>query len=126
LNLCGQIVLEQYKNLILLIAIIIAGYFLYQNLPAPASDDGKYHTGREISDPGNLPAIPKTCRPLAKKLKKTIYGAATHEISFAKRNRISHSFAKCLIDAGFSEEEIQNTIEQIEDEVDSLLQQDGY
>ena len=117
--------METIKKLVILIVVIVAGYFIYQNflISSPDEEDGSDVVESIPAD--ELPAIPDTCRPLVKKLENAIYGAATHESSFASKNAAYREFHACLHKAGFSGAEIDGTVAQIETRVQGWLNQDG-
>jgi hypothetical protein len=122
--------METVKNIIILIVLVVIGYFVYVNFFASSTDDvgdgnEDSYEAEEVIPADQLPPIPDSCQTKAKNLENAIYGAATHQSSFAQRSNASHVLSQCLSDAGFSEAEIHGTIAQIQQKVNKLLKKDG-
>jgi hypothetical protein len=126
-----ECVMEKVKKIIILIVLVVIGYFAYVNFFASTDDDvsdetnGTYEAS-EATPADQLSPIPDSCQTQAKNFENAIYGAATGQSSFAQRNNASRVFAQCLSDAGFSEAQIQGTIAQIQQRVDGLAKKDGH
>ena len=117
--------MENIKKLVILIVVVVAGYFIYQNFLVSPPDEEEDSEMVEAMSADELPAIPDTCSPLVKKMENAIYGAASHQSSFAGRNAAYREFQSCLEKAGFSDAEIDGTVAQIEARVQGYLKQDG-
>jgi hypothetical protein len=117
--------MESVKKLVILIVVIVAGYFIYQNFIA-SSNDEEYGPDVVESIPADeLPEIPDACRAQAENLESAIYGAATHQSSIASKNVAYRKLRSCLNEAGFSDAEIDGTVAQIETKIHGRLKQDG-
>jgi hypothetical protein len=123
--------METFKKILILIIAVVVGYFVYVNFFADSTEDvededNQTNESSESIPADALPPIPGSCQTKATNFENAIYGAATHQSSFAQRNNAAHVLSNCLSDAGFSKAEIEGTLAQIQQKVNSLLKKDGY
>ena len=109
------------KQLIILIALVVVGYFAYQHFFIPQQQKDTEEEDSSI-DSGSfsinqLPPIPESCEAQAKKLENAIYGVALNEVSYAQSKYADHKFRSCLRNAGFSETQMNGSIAEIEERV---------
>ena len=117
------------KQLVILVALVVAGYFSYQQFFSTPQQENASEEDVSI-DSGSfsidqLPPIPGNCEGPAKNLENAIYGSGSGQVSFAQRNTAYRKFQSCLRDAGFSTPQINGTIAEIENRVKGYLNQDG-
>ena len=105
------------KNLIVLIVLGVAGYFIYQNFIISWLEDSapSESTARE-----SLPPIPTECEGKAKNLGDAIYGNDIGRVSFTQLNHATRSFQTCFKNAGISDADINGHYDKIKEEVMGL------
>ncbi len=116
--------MDVLKKIVTLIAVMVAGYFLYQYFIITPEEES--YEEEDAIPAYMLPSIPEACQPKVQKLEKAIYGHGSHQASAAQLNRTHRELESCLRDSGFSDAEIRGTIEQIRIKVQGYLRQDGY
>ncbi len=113
------------KQLIILVILVVAGYFAYQHF----FSEPQQETATEEEDGSDsideLPAIPGKCERPAKDLQNAMYGAASGEVSAAQRNTAEKKFRSCLRSADFTDAQIRGAVAEIEERVKGYLEQDN-
>ena len=107
------------KNLIILAVIVAAGYFAYQKFWNGTSDHGPGTEAAALS-PAFLPPVPGECESKGSTMKDAIYGYDIGRVSVAQLNFATRSFQSCLRDSGFSDAEINGTVDAMKEDVKSL------
>jgi hypothetical protein len=107
------------KQVIIIVVLIVAGYFAYQHFYAGPSDDAAVEQEQSAveSDATAIeppPPIPETCKMLAGDLENAIYGNEKGQVSFAQRNAAYRKFRACLGKAEFSDPQINGAVAEIE------------
>ncbi len=106
------------KQLIVLVVMVVAGYFAYQHFSTPPQQEAATEEEASI-DSGSvstetLPPIPEHCAESARNLESAMYGASFGQVSLAQRNMAYRKLLSCLREAGFSDSRINGIIAEIE------------
>jgi hypothetical protein len=117
--------MKALAKLVVIIGVVVLGYFIYENYLVSPADEEQAPESVASTPLSVAPEIPETCRPLIKELENAIYGAATHQSSFAGRNAAYRRFQSCLQEAGFSNAEVDAAVKKVETRVQGYLKQDG-
>ena len=117
------------KKLIILVVLVVAGYFAYQHFYIPPQDEAAMEEEDTASDYNYnnepQPAFPEGCQALATSLENAIYGNKSGEVSFAQRNKVYREFKSCLRAEGFSGAQIDDAVKEIEERVKGYLNQES-
>lgn len=120
------------KKLIILVVLAVAGYFAYQHFYVVPEDEAGWEeeaeyeeTGYESYSAGSAQPVPEGCQTLAANLENAIYGNKAGQVSFTQRNTAYRKFRSCLRAEGFSGNQIESTIKELETRVQGYLKQDG-
>lgn len=120
------------KKLIILVVLVVAGYFAYQHFYIAPQEEAVMEETEEADavtdynyNTESQPALPEGCQTLATTLENAIYGNKTGEVSFAQRNKAYREFKSCLRAEGFSGDQIDTAVNEIEDRVEGYLNQDS-
>ncbi len=106
------------KQLIILVVMVIAGYFAYQHFSTPPQQEAAREEEASIGS-GSLstepaPPIPEHCAESAKNLESAMYGASFGQVSQAQRNMAYRKLLSCLREAGFSDSQINGIVAEME------------
>ena len=117
------------KKIITLLVVIGIAYLVLQHFfPDYANYTGN-KSNNSYDDTGftddNPPPIPPSCQSKATDLENAIYGAENYDSSYIQKNRSSRVLASCLRDSGFSQDEINATIDQIRKNAEKLRRMDN-
>ena len=95
------------KKLVTLIAVSVAGFFLYHYFIPPSEEE--YCEAEEIIPAHKLPSVPETCQSKVQEFKKAIYGHGSHQASAAQLNRkqLGLPFTKPFLSDNFILSQIQ-------------------
>jgi len=107
------------KNLIILVILGIAGYFSYQYFGVSQSVDST-EGETESTSYEYLPDVPGECEQKGGNMKDAIYGYDIGRVTMAQLNFATRSFQSCLRDAGFSDSQINKTVDGMKQDVMSL------
>ena len=102
------------RNLIFMIVLGVAGYFIYQKFVVPWLDG---HAPAEPTASHYLPPIPAECEGKSKEMADAIYGRDIGRVSVAQLNHATRIFQTCLKNAGFSDSDVNGTYDKIKAEV---------
>ena len=109
------------KKLIIIVVLVVAGYFAYQHFYVPTQDEDVAEeesvadTGSYYNEPA--PPTPDACKDLATNLENAIYGNNKGQVSFSQRNFAYRKFRSCLRENGFSDTQINSAVGEIETRV---------
>ena len=96
------------KNLIILIALGIAGYFAYQHFGLP------WLEGNDSAKPTfNMYSLPEECQEAGERFK--VASNRQDEMVTAVYNSYSTNFRRCLRKAGYTKSEIDETYDALKD-----------
>ena len=98
------------KNLIVLAILGAAGYFAYHYFLIPWLDD---FAPPESTNGFSMPPIPDECRVKGEIVVDAIHDRKTGKISDVLLDQYTLRFKTCLKNAGFSDPDIQETYEKI-------------
>ena len=96
------------KNLIILIALGIAGYFAYQHFGLPWLEDNN-----SVKPTFNMYSLPEKWQGAGERLKDALNRQT--EISTVDFNSYSTNFRRCLREAGYTRSEIDETYDALKD-----------
>jgi hypothetical protein len=114
------------KKVILIFFLIATGYFVFQQYNETMSNQDFDDEEEEYTYEEALPAIPEACDGLAMDYELAFYGQKSGDISQSQKVFAYRKFKACLREEGFSDEEIDATIDETEENAKKKLRQDGY
>lgn len=107
------------KNLLILAALAVAGYFAYQHFWVPQQQESATAESQSSSYE-YLPDVPGNCENKGSNMKDAIYGYDIGRVSVAQLNFATRSFQSCLRDAGFTDSQINSTVDGMKADVKDL------
>ena len=113
------------KNLILIIIIAAAGYYAYQYFYVPSQESATVETSSDSGMNLYVPPVPEACQDKAREFENAVYSADSPRTSFAQRNFAKRTFVTCLKDGGFSDQQVNAKMSEIEEKVKGWVKQDG-
>jgi hypothetical protein len=96
------------KNLIILIALVVAGYFAYQHFGLPWLEDNN-----SAKPTFNMYSLPEKCQGAGERFKDALN--RQDEMVTAVSNSYSTNFRRCLREAGYTRTEIDETYDALKD-----------
>jgi predicted negative regulator of RcsB-dependent stress response len=116
------------KKIIVLILLVIAGYFAYQyflnsSQSNPADEDEISFNDTSYSDE-DMVTIPDNCQEAEKSFENAIYGSDAGNVSFAQRNSANRRFQSCLKNAGLRDDQVDLAVKQVQTKVNNYIKQD--
>lgn len=114
------------KKVIIIILIIVASYFIYQQYKQTVSDEEYIEETTEDTYDSELSPIPNSCKNLATDFRNAYYGARSGDVSHSQQVVAYRKYKSCLREEGFSDDEIDATVTQTQQEAIKMLKQDGY
>lgn len=114
------------KKAILILFLLATGYFVFHQYSETLSQEGFDEEEDESGYEEALPAVPDACSNLEQDYENAYYGAKSGDVSHAQKVFAYRRFKACLRKEGFSDEDINATIEFTEQTAIQKLKQDGY
>jgi len=114
------------KRVIIIFFLLVTGYFVFQQYTETYSNDDFDDEEDEYTYEEALPIIPDACSTLAMHYENAYYGARSGDVSHSQKVFAFRKFKACLREEGFSDDEIDATIAETEENAKKKLKQDGY
>lgn len=107
------------KNIIIIAVLAVGGYFAYTQFYLTAPEESTSTTAEAPIDE-YIPPVPGECEGKGKNMQDAIYGYDIGRVSVAQLNFATRSFQSCLKDAGFSNSQINTTVDDMKASVMEL------
>ena len=114
------------KKAIIIFFLLVTGYFVFQQYNETLSNENFDEEEDEYTYEEALPAIPSSCSALSQHYENAYYGARSGDVSHSQKVFAFRKFKSCLREEGFSDDEIDATIAETEQNAKRKLKQDGY
>lgn len=114
------------KKVIIIGFLLVTGFFVFQQYNQTLNNGEFEDEEAEYTYEGELPAIPESCKNLAKDFENAYYGARSGDNSHSQQVFAFRKFKSCLRDEGFSDDEIEATLAEAQRNARRKLEQDGY
>ena len=113
------------KNLICVAILAAAGYGGYQYFYLPSQEPSQEEAPSTSGTSTYVPEVPEECQGKAREYENGVYSADSPRTSFAQRNYAERAFMTCLKDSGFSDQQVNAKLAEMEERVKGWVQQDG-
>ncbi|MBW1847156.1 MAG: hypothetical protein JRI53_01120 [Deltaproteobacteria bacterium] len=114
------------KKVIIIFFLLVTGYFVFQQYSKTLSNEDFDDEEDEYTYEEALPAMPASCSDLAMHYENAYYGTRSGDVSHSQKVFAFRKFKSCLREEGFSDEEIDATIDEADQNAKKKLKQDGY
>jgi hypothetical protein len=114
------------KKTMLTLFLIATGFFVFQQYSETLSNEDFGDEEDEYTYDEALPGVPDACSALERDYELAFYGARSGDVSHSQKVFAFRKFKSCLRKEGFSDDEIDATINETEKTAKRKLRQDGY